>query len=256
MKTCASCGGAFDEALPKCPYCGTLNEAGAEKEYNKKLERIRKKLDVVDDIAVDDFKHEAGLFFRSLIIAAAVAAAVAFFYWRVGLGARNRIYWGKKAEAQDIIAETAKYHGILADWNALYDAGKYDEMCRLVKESDRKKLYEWKHQEFYSEYSQLMETEEALAEISSESSYGPYATAIYGILRVRRAILTSEGGNGINAEEKAVIEAFLSDKEEEVKKELDISAETLDELYEKAVESGYLHSDVIYDYAKERWGIR
>ena len=256
MKTCASCGGAFDEALPKCPYCGTINEAGAEKEYNKKLERIRKKLDVVDDIAVDDFKHEAGLFFRSLIIAAAATALAAFFYWRTGIGVKNGTYGVRRAEAKDVITETARYHEILAEWNALYDEGRYDEMCNLVRESDRKKLYEWKHQEFYSEYSQLMETEEALAEITPDSSYGPYATAIYGILRVRRALLTSEGDSNLNAEEKAVIEAFLSDKEEEVKKQLDISAETLDELYEKAVESGYLHSDVIYDYAKERWGIR
>ena len=48
---CTSCGASFDKDEPKCPYCGTLNPYGAEKEYKEKLEDIREKLDVVDDIA-------------------------------------------------------------------------------------------------------------------------------------------------------------------------------------------------------------
>ena len=48
MKICSNCGGSYDEKEPKCPYCGMINEVGAEKEYNDKLNKIRKDLDNVD----------------------------------------------------------------------------------------------------------------------------------------------------------------------------------------------------------------
>ena len=38
---CNSCGAEFEDTLPKCPYCGSLNYKGAEAEYLGKLEGMR-----------------------------------------------------------------------------------------------------------------------------------------------------------------------------------------------------------------------
>ena len=38
---CSSCGAEFEDTLPKCPYCGSLNYKGAEAEYLGKLESMR-----------------------------------------------------------------------------------------------------------------------------------------------------------------------------------------------------------------------
>ena len=39
---CSSCGAEFEDTLPKCPYCGSLNYKGAEAEYLGKLESMLK----------------------------------------------------------------------------------------------------------------------------------------------------------------------------------------------------------------------
>ena len=31
--SCKSCGASFSADLPNCPYCGTMNLSGAEKDY-------------------------------------------------------------------------------------------------------------------------------------------------------------------------------------------------------------------------------
>ena len=37
---CPNCGGTYSIEEPKCPFCGTLNPVGAEKEYMGKLRDI------------------------------------------------------------------------------------------------------------------------------------------------------------------------------------------------------------------------
>ena len=45
MVTCRSCGGEFDEALVRCPFCGSAYAPAEEKEYMGKLEDIREDLE-------------------------------------------------------------------------------------------------------------------------------------------------------------------------------------------------------------------
>lgn len=42
---CNSCRAQFDNDEPKCPYYGTMNYDGAEKEYLEKLEDVREDME-------------------------------------------------------------------------------------------------------------------------------------------------------------------------------------------------------------------
>ena len=55
---CPNCGAVFEVREDKCPYCGYINLGGAEAKFLRDLEETRKKLDVVDDEARQEYKDE------------------------------------------------------------------------------------------------------------------------------------------------------------------------------------------------------
>ncbi len=56
---CSNCGAAYDENLPKCPYCDALNPSGAEKEYLEKLQDIQEDLEDLHEVHSTHLKKEA-----------------------------------------------------------------------------------------------------------------------------------------------------------------------------------------------------
>ena len=55
---CPSCGGEFEDTLPKCPYCDTLHIKGAEAEYMQKLEDVREDMAELSAVPVAETKKE------------------------------------------------------------------------------------------------------------------------------------------------------------------------------------------------------
>jgi uncharacterized membrane protein YvbJ len=50
---CRSCGAEFDDSLAACPYCGAVNEKGAEKEYMDKLDDIHDDMSELSDDGIE-----------------------------------------------------------------------------------------------------------------------------------------------------------------------------------------------------------
>ena len=40
MFKCSNCGAEYDKKEPECPFCGYINEEGAEKEYMGRKMRV------------------------------------------------------------------------------------------------------------------------------------------------------------------------------------------------------------------------
>ena len=83
---CKSCGAEFEEDLPKCPYCGTLNYKGAEQEYLNKLENIREGMEDLQEVPEDEVKKEIkqrGKFIGKviLIIGILIIGLALLLYW-------------------------------------------------------------------------------------------------------------------------------------------------------------------------------
>ncbi len=146
--TCASCGGSFRDDLPECPYCGTVNIKGAEKEYMRKLEDVRESLKDLDEAPLNGLQKVIKKQGRKLkaimlvILAAAVLPAAAAF-------AVNRS--GERDYRAEYLWQQENYPKL----NALYDSGEYDELKELyfrLMEDRNAVLYEWEHYDFMSAY--------------------------------------------------------------------------------------------------------
>ena len=55
---CSSCGAEFEDILPKCPYCGSLNYKGAEAEYLGKLESMRQDMQQLEQVPEKELKKK------------------------------------------------------------------------------------------------------------------------------------------------------------------------------------------------------
>ena len=84
---CVNCGGEFDPHEAKCPYCGTMYEPGAEKQYMKKLGDIREDMEDLNGLALSETKSELKAAAKStlrtivIIVAAILLLAGILYLW-------------------------------------------------------------------------------------------------------------------------------------------------------------------------------
>ena len=146
---CGNCGGSYDDELSKCPYCGSTNIDGAEKDYMEKLEDVREDLEDLDEIPTEELhtavkKQAVRLKKILLIIGALMLISVVLYFFL------------NRQEERDYKAEYLWQQEHYPELNALYDSGKYDELEELLDESCLDKnanLTEWEHNEFMSDYT-------------------------------------------------------------------------------------------------------
>ncbi|MCM1026216.1 MAG: hypothetical protein NC432_07255 [Roseburia sp.] len=153
---CESCGGRFDRDLAKCPYCGSINIEGAEKEYMKKLEDVRGELEDLDELPKEKLREAAKKQGRRLRIILA-AAAVIF------AAATAVLCYINRPGDRDYKAEYLWQQEHYPQLDALYESGEYDRMLELTAElleEENAILFEWKHYEFLRDYEIAKSTAE------------------------------------------------------------------------------------------------
>ena len=83
---CSSCGAEFEDTLPQCPYCGSLNYKGAEAEYLGKLEGMRQDMQQLEQVPEKELKKKLKkkqkFVIKLLILLAALAAILAVIVFR------------------------------------------------------------------------------------------------------------------------------------------------------------------------------
>ncbi len=84
---CSSCGAEFEDTLPKCPYCGSLNYKGAEAEYLGKLEGVRQDMQQLEQVPERELKEKLKkkqkFVAKIFIVVAVLAALFAVIVFRV-----------------------------------------------------------------------------------------------------------------------------------------------------------------------------
>ncbi len=166
---CASCGASFDDGLAKCPYCGSINISGAEKEYFKTLEGVREELEDLDDAPAQElketFQKQGRKFWKLLVPVFVLAAASVGWIWYQnrpsGEDHKSRYLW-----------EQENFPAL----DGLYESGSYDEMAKAADsllEQEENSLYNWEHYDFYEVYSLAVNMEKRLEE-RSEGSLSSY----------------------------------------------------------------------------------
>lgn len=146
---CGSCGAELDEALAKCPYCGSASIIGAEREYMEKLEDVREDMGELESAPIEELQDtvkKQSRFLKKVIVSILAVAAAAVLIVVVV----NR---GDKSDYKEEYLWQQEYFPQLS---ALYDSGEYDAMLELARQAragTQFTFWNWEHYDFYEVYS-------------------------------------------------------------------------------------------------------
>lgn len=147
LKNCPSCGADYDDMLPKCPYCGSMNYKGAEAEYLDKLEDVRSDMEELGSVPEEETRREfrkQGRFFKIVLVIVAVLALLfgAWYWW---------VNWEPERDPQaDYLWKQTNY----PIFDELYEQGKYEELVELYIKAieEEQPIFQWEHVEFCEDY--------------------------------------------------------------------------------------------------------
>ena len=259
MKTCSNCGGSFDEKLPKCPYCEMINEAAAENEYNENLDKIRKKLDNVDELAVADYKGDLKTFFRIFLITLIVVGGITFLAAGARYAEKNGFLEDERDKMDETIATIVKQRSYTDRWDVLYDEGKYDELCKEVNEvsGDRYlSFYEWPHNSFVNGYEAFVSANEKIDVVNSKEnpSRSDRTSALQAVLYAYYDTVSGRKISNFPENEQAIFTEKWQELVARTCDTFDMTEKDLDTLRIKAGADSYPSYSEVSSYVKERWG--
>ena len=145
---CGSCGAEFDEDLAKCPYCDSASIKGAEREYMGKLEKVRRNMEELDNVPMEELQSTVKKQFLVvkktilILLAAVILAGGIVLIW-------NR---EEKIDRKGEYLWQQEYFPRLSE---LYEDGEYDAMLELAEtslEEETHSLIDWEHYEFFNAY--------------------------------------------------------------------------------------------------------
>lgn len=241
---CNSCGAEFGNNEPKCPYCGTMNYDGAEKEYLEKLEDVREDMEDLKEVSAEETKKEIkkqGKFIKKIVIIVAIFGLIILGYSLF----IEKLF--ERDEKADYIWKSENYPIM----NEMYENGEYEELAEFYihASEDDKPVYDWEHYSFVSTYVNIQIFYDDIAYIESQEDVRDtsYILALSGQLRIVGAANSSE----LTEEEKAYFADDFEVVEEHLKNDWDFDEETYQEFYNEAVGKGYVDFSKCEEYVKK-----
>lgn len=229
LVVCNSCGAQFSNEEPKCPYCGTMNYDGAEKEYFEKLEDIREGVEELNTVPVQETKAELkkqGKLIKKVVIVVLVLAAV--------LG--GIIFLQEKSYDRDEKADFLWREENYPKMNAMYEEEQYEELVAFYRQAEEedKPVYMWEHAEFVRAYDHVQcyyEYEEFLDTVVDDEievwRYGLY-------LWTQWKVYGYQFSGDLTEEEKLYFAEDFAAAEQSLKNDWDYDEETYQEFLKKA----------------------
>lgn len=167
---CPNCGAEIKKSESKCPYCGFINEEGAEKKYMDRLYDLRDDLDTVDEQAAAGYGKSFGRPLKiiaitiTVLIIITVAAAVISSAFKVKERETD------PGKSNDMLEEMTWKKEAFSEFDSLYEQGEYEKMCEAVfsKDTANHNTHEWKHYWFATIYNDYLLTKEDLERIDKE----------------------------------------------------------------------------------------
>ncbi len=169
MKNCPSCAADYDDTLPKCPFCGTLNLKGAEAEYMEKLEDVRSDMADLGNVPEAETKKEfakQGKFLKRLllILGGIVLLMTGLWIWD---------NWESERDLQeDYLWRQANY----PIFDEMYANGEYEELVAICEQAISEDLpfFEWEHAAFCEVLEDLFHVDMILDKEAEEGSLPTY----------------------------------------------------------------------------------
>ncbi len=236
---CTNCNATFNELEPKCPYCGSLNYKGADLEYHETLDELLGDLNELPEQQVDNYKEsivsstkKTGKYlFISIIITTIVLIVVYAVFSKL-----NNRY-----DTDDVLDWRLENYVIV---NQLYEDKKYDELVEFNNNITEKEydqgfnLFDWEYYDFLSCYRGNIYSEEiieyaGIEELSTDD--------LIILVEYHLEYLMYIEKNEEHTSELKLIETYLNQSKEYLMNKENLSDESIQEIYELAVDVEYDH---------------
>lgn len=245
---CKSCGAEFEEDLPKCPYCGTLNYKGAEQEYLNKLENIREGMEDLQEVPEDEVKKEIkqrGKFIGKVILIIGILI----------IGLALLLYWINRSPERDRKEDYLWMQENFPIMDELYEDENYEELMKfyLDKMEAQNAVWEWNHADFCNLYLNIMEINEILnmEEQGEEITRYDYETLFYLEWVVRGIPFRDD----IDEEEEIRLEPYYSRILSDLESRWDMSQEDYQIFLEQIEKNhGMMNYEDCMNYVEEWYG--
>jgi len=229
---CDSCGAQFSNEEPKCPYCGTMNYEGAEKEYFEKLEDIREDVEKLSEVPLKETKAELkkqGRFIKKIVLAVCVLAIVVAVI----------SFWREKSYERDNKADFIWQQTNFPTLDELYEEGKYDELAAFYRQAEEedKPVYMWEHAEFVRAYDYVQDYYADLDYMKSQDASEEKEVWLYGLyFWTQWKVLGYQFSGDLTEEEKAYFAETFVEVEKSLRNDWGMDDATYQEFYAKLIE--------------------
>lgn len=245
FKICPSCSAEYDDTLPKCPYCDTLNYKGAEAEYLDKLEDMRSDMEDLGNIPEQETKKEfakQGKFLKKVLFGIGLCVILLTVL----------MVWTNREQKIDAKAEYSWKQENFPIWDELYENQEYSTLVEMYWEAAKIGMpyWDWKHGDFCEWLDSMMYLEQLLdAEAKGEQlkeSY--YVDILYYQLRIEGA-----GLEGLSQEEKERLAPYMKPVTEDFKRRWNFTETEKDAIsMEQKKNYGYVSYDFCEEFIKNR----
>ncbi|MCR5799915.1 MAG: hypothetical protein K6G69_07560 [Lachnospiraceae bacterium] len=183
---CKNCGAEFDENLSACPYCGEMNQSGAEKEYMDKLEGVRQDMGEL----ADDSEEEVGRSIRS-VSRVIIISAIIFIVIALSIVGLSYYLDNRSMEAngtpKERLAWQNQYYPVLED---LYEKGDFDAIMEFRDAHCNDtgfSYYEWPKYDILYTYEMGYLLEKGYERMDPNNEYD-VTSAIYYVLNYKYSL--------------------------------------------------------------------
>ncbi len=246
-KQCANCGANYSYREAKCPYCGTVNEIGAERKYMEHLEDIREDLEDIAEIPENVYKEEikntGQKIYKPILWAAVILAIIIVGYWYFN------VHSSSSYSKEQLLWEQETFPKL----DAWYEAGEYDKIQELFANTGDYPLYGWKHYDFmmsYGEYQSVMYYREFLQN-GDELSKADKGFILYDSLYLIHEDACQDSYKEFTEEEKLLIGEYSKAAKQLLSEDIGLDEPQIEALYQAVSEDGYVDYDKCCEYVKE-----
>ena len=178
---CPNCGAEVRSSDTKCPFCGYINEEGAEKAYMDRLNDIKDDLDVVDEEAAKEYGKGYGKVFKLILITLAVLLVISGIIYTSYAAKKKARTAAENTYGKNMLEEMAWKQEAFKEFDRLYESGDYEKLCEDLYDAYEKHriVFEWDHFWFVSTYNDYLLTIEDLERVNEEGWHKYEAETIF-----------------------------------------------------------------------------
>ena len=164
MYKCPNCGADIDKDAAKCPFCGYINEHGAEKQYMEKLDDVRSQLDNVDEEAAAEYGKSYKKVIKIIVIALIIAGVLAGVIAVLAYQAEKITHTAGNLSGEDMLKEMSWQRENFPKFDEMYEAGEYEKLVETIYaiSEENHEIYQWQHYGFIETYMKYLDSRDII----------------------------------------------------------------------------------------------